>query len=450
MAAKSALREFAKGGVVLEGRGAKLAAAAFAIASLTVAAPQAEAMPRHRPVDVKIPYQEILNEVRSQVEAEFPGQIFIVDRTADPRVEAARLAKIVGVPAKFGGVDPEEMTGSAHSRPFEGTHKTVCLVIGAEPWISSNEINGLPADMPAKMGALDEANAHRQVFWHEVGHCLVGGSEHKADAFGALKMMTELKGTTTVETLTVTRELSEWLGPPGDGHLISPALRGVLITYGNSEFMGRKHSLKELAGIAKAIPAPDLKHTARVRDALARTRVAEDQRYFVPVKEGFVSTSLLGWIRASSSVPEFKRMTELADYLTSEDPTTRTLPVPFVADPKASASAIAALAAAGDPIARRIAPVLGGVAVSSDVPITTGDDLPSAKDVQGRTITFDRSATVVKFTQDFSRFLVRQAGTNKPLFAGNAAKGVTKTFGPKAPKSAFHASSDHEPPGPRM
>jgi hypothetical protein len=450
MAANSALQKFAKGGVVLEGRGAKLAAAAFAIASLTVAAPQAEAMPRNKQPEVKIPYQEILKDVRSQVEAEFPGQIFIVDRTADPRAEAARLAKIVGIPAQFRDIDPQELTGSAQSKPFQGTRKTVCVVIGAEPWISSNEINGLPSDMPAKMGMLDDANAHRTVLWHEVGHCLAGGAEAKADAFGALKMMTDLKSTKTVETLTVTRELSEWLGPPGDDHLISPALRGILTTYGNEEFMTAKHSLKELAKIAMGVPDPDLKRVSKVRDALGRVRVSEEQRYFVPVKEGYVATTMFNWLRASSSVPEFKRIIELTDLLVA-DPATRVLPAPFAADPKASTIAIAGLAAAGDPVARRIAPALGGVAASSDVPITTGDGLPSAKAIEGRTIAFERASTVVKFSQDFSGFLIREAGTNKPLFAGNATKGVTKTFGPKAPKASYHdAEPDRGSSGPRM
>lgn len=448
MVADAALRKFAKGGVVLEGRGAKLAAAAFAIAAVTAAAPSAEAMPRHKQPEIKIPYQEMLKDVRAQVEAEFPGQIFIVDRTADPRTEAARLAKIVGIPSRYSEIDPSEMTGSAHSRPFEGTRKTVCVVIGAEPWTSSAEINGLPPDMPAKMGALDDANAHRTVVWHEIGHCLTGASESRADAFGALKMMTELKSTKSVETLTVTRELSEWLGPPGDDHLISPTLRGIITKYGNSEFMTGKHSLAELAKIAAAVPEPNVKRAVRVRDALGRVAFSDDQRFLVPVKEGFVSTSLFGWIRASSSVPEFKQITTLTDYMTSDDGS-RKIPAPFVMDLTASASAITSLAAAGDPVARRIAPALGGTAISSDVPITTGDALPSAKDVEGRTIAFERTRAVVKFTQDFSGFLVREAGTNKPLFAGNATRGVTKTFGPKAPTSTYQDVA-HAVTTPRM
>lgn len=438
MSAKAALRKFAKGGVVLEGCGVKLVAAAFAIASLTVATPQAEAMPRHKPAEIKVPYHEILKEVRSQVEAEFPGQIFIVDRTADPRAEAARLAKIVGIPRRFSGIDPEELTGSAHSRPFEGTRKTICVVVGAEPWIGSNEVNGLPPDMPAKMGMLDDANAHRTVLWHEVGHCLLGASEARADAFGALKMMVDLKSTKTVETMVVTRELSEWLGPAGDEHRISPALRNVLTTYGTADFMEARYSLKELAKIAKAIPEPDVKHITTVRDALARTRVSEDQHWFVPVKEGYVATTMFNWLRASSTVPEFKRMTDLVDYLAA-DPESRVLPETFVANPKVSAKAIDDLAAAGDPVARRVASAFGGAAASSDVPITTTERLPSAKDVQGRTIAFTRASTVVKFSRDFRGFLVREAGTNKPLFAGNATKGVTKTFGPKAPKPSYRA-----------
>lgn len=437
MSARSILRKFCKGGVVLEGRGAKLAAAAFAIASLTAVAPQAEAMPRYKPAEIKVPYREILKDVRSQVEAEFPGQIFIVDRLADPRSEAARLAKVVGVPSRFRGVDPEPLTGSAHSRPFEGTRKTVCVVVGAEPWISSNEINGLPPNMSVNMGALDDVSTYRAVLWHEIGHCIMGASEARADAFGALKMMVELKSTKMVETLAVTRELSEWLGPIGDDHHISPALRSVMTSYGTAEFMGGKHSLKELANIAKSIPEPDVERITAVRDALWRTHVSVDQRYFVPVKEGYVATTMFNWIRASSSVPEFKRISELLDYLAA-DPGSRVFPAPFVANDAVSAQAIDDLAAAGDPVARRVAPAFGGVAASSDMPITTTDSLPSAMEVQGRTIAFERTSAVVKFTKDFRGFLVREAGTNKPLFAGNATKGVTKTFGPKVLNSSYH------------
>lgn len=391
---------------------------------------------------VTIDYSAMVKDIQTQVDAEFPGKIHIVDRSKPAADEAAKIAQLTGK-----ALSERELFiigGDPHSSPAIGPNGAVCLVIGPQPDLDVRDMTAgyveemmgsdQPLDFKGGSGVTDEV-WHRLMLWHEVGHCLTGSLESRADAFSMLKMMSELKRTDFVDVLIAVRELMERVSTPYDDHIISPTLRNALQSYGNAEFMEKPHTLRELGAIADKLEVSIDAHAILIRNWLAMTRYDEKRKdfdlkrtdYLVPVKEGYVVANFDGWLKAAASIPEVGRIRELLNYLTG-DPATRKAPGPFNTDRAASAKAVEALAEAGDPTIRDIAPVFGVTNFSSDVPLSGTDALPSHADVPGRLIAFDRTAAVVKFSKDLRSFLVRNSATRHPVVAGDCDHGITKTF----------------------
>jgi hypothetical protein len=231
----------------------------------------------------------------------------------------------------------------------------------------------------------------------------------------------------------------ERISDPTDYHIISPTLRDAVENYGNADFMEKPHTLRELGEIVKGIETPIDARTILIRNWIAWTRYDDKRKdfdakrasYLVPVKEGYVVSDFCGWLKSASSIPEVGRINELLAYLTG-DPATRKTPEPFRPNPEASAKAVMALAEAGDPTVRVIAAVFGVKHLSSEKPLSGTEALPSHEEVPGRLIAFDRTGAAVKFSNDLRSFLVRDSITKRPLMAGNAERGITRTF------EAFH------------
>lgn len=418
---------------------------------------------RHRAAKpVTIDYSGLVKDIRAQVEAEFPGKIYVVDRSRPVETEAKRVAGIVGMPPS--PRDAEAISGDPHSIPAVGLSKGICVVVGAEPQLTARDMTAGYVEealsskdsLAFKAGAaLDDAAMHRLLLWHEVGHCLLGGSEAKADAFAVLKTMNDLKRTDFVDFAIAVRELMERTSSPDDDHVISPTLRRAVAAHANAAFMSRAgaYSLRELGTMADALDiTPDVR-TVRIRNWTAmsrfdpvRRRFDPDRRYLVPVKEGFAVTDFAGWLKASAKVPEFRRVGDLLAWVQADPATRGPLPA-FHDDPKASAQAISELAAAGDPVARRLLPVFEAPPASSDRAVTPAADLPSQAEVGGRLIAFDRSNVAVKFSMDDQSFLLRDAGTGAPVAAGDTANGITRTFsGPQPVRTAKAAPQEERWP----
>lgn len=391
---------------------------------------------------VTIDYSGMVRDIQAQVDAEFPGKIHIVDRSRPAAEEAARIAEMTG--KALSAREVFVIGGDPHSSPAIGPKGAICLVVGPQPELDVRDMTAgfvedmigtdEPLDFKGGASATDEV-WHRLMVWHEVGHCLTGSEEAKADAFSVLKVMADLKRTDFADFLIAVRELMERVSTPYDHHIISPALRNVLERYGTAEFMDKPHTLRDLGEIADELEVPIDAHTILIRNWMAMTRYDEKRKdfdlkrndYLVPVKEGYVVTNFHGWLKAAASIPEVARIHELIEYLTG-DPATRKVPGAFRTDREASAKAVEAFAEAGDPTTRDIAPVFGVTNFSSDVPLKGTENLPSHVDVPGRLIAFDRTAAVVRFSKDLRSFLVRDAVTKRPVVAGDCDHGITKTF----------------------
>lgn len=440
------LGSFARHGVVLEGAGQALAAATVAVVLSAAAASPANALPKPKGPHARAPfertysgkplanYSSLIADVQHQVDAAgFPVPIIIVDRTKDPRSQAARLGAATGVPKDI-RIDPAPLRGPAHSNFFHGgPGRVACFVVGADPSAGVADIVGHGLEPGYRAGTTSQEDIHKLVLWHEVGHCLLGASEAKADAFGTLKFLADGGNRQAVEFVTAGRELNEWTGMPSDPHFTSAALRTVLRETAEKAPSG---SLLDLAMTANAIPEPAIERQAKIRRALFEAKRYEDQAFLVPVREGFVATSENEWLRASSTVPELAHIAELKDYMRA-DPATRQLPAELRPDPHASAIAVAALANAGDPIMREIAPAFDASRPAANAAIETPSGLLSGDQIKGQLFAFDRTDAVVKFTQDGERFLVTEKGTNRRVAAGNAHDGITATFGHPEASAAY-------------
>lgn len=500
MAAGALLQKFARKGVILEGRGKRLAAAAAAVlavggatlapavagpgAALNVQAVEriieaqygrpmpdlpsmgilhAASYPKMRnftraddpgrpaggmskaegaPGDARpatVNYGAMVRDIQAQVDREFPGRIHLVDRSKPVEAELSEIAGLTGKPLKTS--ETFIISGDPHTSPAFGPKATVCLVIGPHPELDAHGMSvGFAEEMLGSkiafaVGAdVTDETSHRFSLWHEVGHCLLGSSEAKADAFAVLKTVAESGKLNFLDGLIAVRELMERISTPIDDHIISPTLRKLSDRYaGGAVADDGSRSLRELAGTADQLPTPIEAATILLRNRLALTRFDEKTRGFnaraeflVPVKEGFVATDFRGWIKASASIPEIARIGQLIDYLEA-DPATRGRLSPAVIDHTVSARAVRALARAGDPVAREIAPILGEAAPVVGLPLEN-EGLLAASQVDGRPITFDRSSAVVKFGRDLRSFLVRDAATNRPILAGNARDGITKAY----------------------
>jgi hypothetical protein len=419
-----------------------------------------EMLKNHSGKGITIDYSGMVKDIQKQVDAEFPGKIHIVDRSRPAAAEAAKVSALTGSP-----MQPNEyfaLGGDPHSSPGVGPKGAICIVVGAQPELDLRDMSaGFVEDMLGTKEPLafnggrgvDDVFYQRMMLWHEVGHCLSGGSEAKADVFAMLKMMAETRSRDGADYLIATREIMERVSMPSDDHIISPTLRAALDAHGNPEFWNKKRSLREMGTMADRMATPIDAHAVFVRNVLAVARLQpghkfklEDARLLTPVKEGFAVVDFPTWVRTARAIPEIGRIQELLDYLTG-DPATRKAPAPFVADAKASQAAVAALAAAGDPTARVLAPALGLDEPSPNVPLASPATLPSHEEVGGKLIAFDRADVKVQFAQDLRAFLVRDAHSGKPLLSGDAARGTVKTF----PALQRRAQTDSAAPafGPR-
>lgn len=460
------LRKFARKGLTLEGKGpqllaaaaAVLAAGAVAISSPAEASPQLTGSAKSERLNIKamLPhlaspvrdmvanmpeeerpllkqpiahYSTILHAMRAQVDAEYPGRIVIVDRSTDPQSEIKRIAGQLQTPA--GRLPVQDFFGGGLPGPHTYLPKDdrqAALVFGGDAFMSADMLlqRGL---VKSNLGSITDQAAHCFILWHEIGHAILGLNEAQAESFAALKTLLETGDVKEIELFAAMRELNEWFSPPKEPHMISLALRDVLDRFSAGEYgpAGRYHSLKSIAAMVRQLPEPDFAPFTTVRDAFAKADVHPFRPYFVPVREGLVSTDILSWMRSAPQVPEFKRIIDLIDYVQA-DPGARKLPPRFVPDPDRTKLELGKLAAAGDPIARKLAIALGAKPASTNQPILADAGLRSASEVRGKLIEFNRSSAVVKFDLDITEFVVRDARTKRPVLAADANKGLLKTY----------------------
>jgi len=369
-------------------------------------------------------YGRIVAEVQSEADAVAgPGKVLIYDRSAPSRRENKRIAAIAGMRLNTVAEMPEWSNGGAFASWPKGNE--VCIIMGPDPRNAAEMRFRHHQEGLVKLGDVTDEVTIRNTFYHEVGHCLIGINEGHADAFAALMSIRDGKSNDLLPLLLVSRELDEYTVKGDDSHFTSMSLRWVLEQTSDPAFVEkvRGATMAEIKEIAKSAPTLDSApgRTAAIRDGLHGLGPS----FVVPVEEGLVMTGRWPWLRANSAVPEFRRMVELSDYL-SADPAERVVPDAFEVDGKASAEAITAIAATGDPTAAKVSHLFGGTPPEVGSPLA--QPMHVARDIPGILIDFDWSTSTVKFDRSGTSFMVKDSETGKAIAAGFLEGGSMRRF----------------------
>ena len=262
-------------------------------------------------------YRELLGRFRASIAERLPSgpyRIEVLDRTApDLDLEARRafpwkggyaetLAQPWGVGAFFSPI---------HSAAGPG-----CSVTGFPPVYDIRGRLSRPLRGAAvETGPLDAEAFHWFALMHEVGHCLLGNSEARADAFAALMALHEERVTVDqISAIARYREADEWTSPePGDDHVVSGALWEVVRRAGglagSRAFMAM--SVEEVASLAREVAndyGPTLDEVWDMQDArraiLAAAAVPEPPGD----AEGSPRPSFADWVRSHPGQPVLARL----------------------------------------------------------------------------------------------------------------------------------------------
>jgi hypothetical protein len=233
-----------------------------------------------------------------------------------------------------------------------------CIVVGLRPDVRTQAFlaNGTGRAAVAS-GSLDEETFQRTAIVHEIGHCLLGASEAKADAFAMLMSLRDPGfDKATVAAWASWREREEWtLAVTEDDHNTAKALWAILERADElrADPAFRALDIEGIAGLAKAFVeergfAPgEEAEVASVRRGIRAGVLSVAPR--AGLKEG--ASPLFGWLRGHADIPAVGRIVALVDNALEG---ARPLP-PFEARPGEFRAAIAALADKGDPVAKAIA-----------------------------------------------------------------------------------------------
>lgn len=380
-------------------------------------------------------YGGIVAEMQAEADALVgPGKILVYDRSAPADFESRRVAAHLEVKKKKAAELPGIRGGGAYAGWTAGGE--VCILMGPDPHETAPEAFHRLQERPVNPGDVTKEVTQRFVFGHEFAHCAltylfgkeIGHSEARADVFALLMAIRDGKSKDILPLVTAHRELDEYTYRGIDHYYNSPSLRWLLEKAEDPAFVERvrRATLVEIADLARMAPVPESmpEVPSKLRDAIYYLG-DNGVNFVVPVEEGFVMTGKWDWLRMNSEVPEFRHMVALSDYL-SGDPETRTLPTAFVPDRAASAAAITAIAARGDPKAARLVHLLGGTPPAAGAPWS--EPIYRANQVKGHLVGFNRDRQTVSFEGGGRYFRINHAETGKALAGGIVGEGITRTF----------------------
>lgn len=407
-------------------------------------------------------YRRIVEQIRRQLAADPVSRkegyrIEIFDRSVpDPAAEARRVdRRLPGFAASF---EKLADTGANANAYRTSATSASCMVVGWKPGDSASAVMGRIVGEPhADTGGMDADQFHRHGLYHEIGHCLLGGSEAKADTFAALMMLRHTD--IPMDALTALagfRELAETTSPdPNDDHFVAASLWRVVQIgdqlRASDRFMAM--DIGEIATVAEAIgdrfaSMPD--ETRGIRSFRAAfNHAAQAKVHYVLQPGGLRPTDFQGWLVANAKIPEFGRIVALARRLAGtggEDERAGSGRVKF--DPQRVRTALAALSDKGDPTARTLLLQMGRrmpplssppehmIGANVMVPFTYGkpalsDDLIGF-DVGTQTLSFDASQQTYDVRDRYSGASVR-TGTVVPPFRVDGPQGLS---GPDDPADA--------------
>lgn len=330
------------------------AAAALAKPGLRVRTDASRGLPPER-------YRAMIENVRADLEAN-------LRKTPDYRISLVDLSRpdlgkeLARIDDDFRG-EGKGVANLAHARgafasvfPHKG--KGICLVVGLAPGFEMKRFLDIGTGKAGMArGGLDAETFHKLVVTHEVGHCLLGLSEAKADAFMALMALRDPAfPKETLQAWATWREQTEWTTPlTADNHFTAKSLWAVLERADalRADPAFRAMDIEGIAGLAKAIVEERGLRPGEEEEVSAVRRGIRAAVALVAPRAGREEGAmpLLPWLRAHADVPALARVAAVLDAAVSGARPMR----PFEARPGELRAAVARLAAGGDRIAAAVA-----------------------------------------------------------------------------------------------
>lgn len=360
-------------------------------------------------------YGAVVEDIRKQIAADLSRpdyRIEVFDRsTKDPAAEGRRIDKGLAHFARGVVAHPDE---GAFAQGMNLPSGKACVVVGFPASTGLQPFFSRAIGIPVKTKAIDDVNAHRMFLWHELGHCLLGASEAKADTFAALMVLRHTKLEGAIDLLATWREVLEFISDRGDDHFMSASLRAVSARAealrADKRFMSM--DIKEIAALAKSMSDEFAASPAEVKDAMTvRSALAEAQglkAHYVRTDEGLRRVGFGEWVNANAAIPELGRIKDAFERLANG---TTGRQEAYTIDLPALRASLAVLAAQGDSTARAMVKGLDrgrkSKAAAHDEGIGVAIPYDFRQDpYHGQVIAFDRSCQKAIVSDDGGRYAI--------------------------------------------
>lgn len=271
-------------------------------------------------------YTNALDGVRKQVATEFKGVggriEFLNLAEKDLEKEVRRIDRSLANASDF----VAETVASRGAFAFgikDSARRPVCIVVGPHPDMTAQDFFAGFIEEAVEAHGVDDEAMQRTIMWHELGHCLLGVSENKADTFAALMTIRHLNNPNIIPLLASWREYDEWTRPEWSGdYFISKTLWSLQKIESklrhSAKFMSM--SVREIASLAEEVAAQfgpskaEIEHRRRFRGALAAIHGLK--AHYVPARGGVKKVDVDEWMSShADNVPEFRRLQSLKNNL---------------------------------------------------------------------------------------------------------------------------------------
>jgi len=305
-----------------------------------------------------VPYRKALNAVRKAVQSTFLNnekRVEFFDMSEKQPVKEALRIDMTLAKSASAMVERAQIEGPYSIDTKDTFGQPLCVVVGPQPSMTAKDFFARGSGIGINAAGVDDETTQRIAMWHELGHCLLGNSDNKADIFAALMEIRSGKNSKVIPLLAAFNEFEEMTNPlKADDRVVSPmlwSLTKIEDKLRNSTKF-KEMSLKEVASLASEIvtdysPGKDQKaHIRQFRQAL--NGIVGMRAHYVQVSDGLRAVNVEQWIEARArEIPEFKRLLSVVANLKQGAP----LPVYESVDIDKFTDAIVRLAKAGDPTA---------------------------------------------------------------------------------------------------
>ncbi|AOG03113.1 hypothetical protein [Bosea sp. RAC05] len=385
-------------------------------------------------------YRVAMTDVREQVDREINQEgsyrIEFVDlTTSDLNKEIARLSSMTSQ-AKAWQKDVKNKKfegGVSHNLAKKGGGR-MCFVSPFHPKLDIDNMLAGMVGVQIDRGDMTAVDFHTQVTWHEVGHCLLGASEMKADIFAALMTVRSSKNRDMLQRWAMWRESGELQNQEiFDDHDTSKGLWPIVRMQdelrANPEFMSL--DINGLAALANTMGDRygfTTDETLLLRETrIALLAISQKKVHYLPEEKGLRPVSFVEWMHGHQDLKPFARLFDLTRALhEGSDPGD-----PPALDRAAFRKALQKLAKAGDPTAKtalaaiaelsKVAPTVlkqahaHAVMYDRNIPLK----FQNGKEIAQKLIDYNATCQTISFSKDQSSFAVRDAENGRVVSAGH-------------------------------